>query len=68
MPLTNESFDNFGTIFGCKQIYDALIDEKSKFILTNRWLYSITDEYKYIDNIVGSMPELKIMRICLGGG
>ena len=38
------------------------MDEESKFILTNRQLYSLTGDYKYMKIIIDNMSEMKILR------
>lgn len=40
-----------------KWIYDNLCDEESKYIFENRRRYAERSEYKYIENIVKSIPE-----------
>lgn len=38
-------------------VYDHLSDERSKYIFNNRKKYSESGEWKYIENIVRSIPE-----------
>ena len=50
------------TIGATKQIYNHLGDDLSKTIFENRLLYSVTEEYKFINNIIKTFPEFELQR------
>lgn len=41
-----------------RNIYKHLQDEKSKFVFSNRLLYSLTGDYRYIREIVAALPQM----------
>ena len=40
-----------------KKIYDALVDEESRYIFENRLLYSFTGDERYIERVIKTTPE-----------
>lgn len=64
MRMYNDNSDEFQKmcVDGYRKVYNAIIDAESKFIFTNRQLYSLTGDYRYVKNIIESMPEIKILR------
>ena len=45
-----------------KDVYDALQDEESRFIYGRRVLYSLTQDEKYLDDIVAALPEVQWLK------
>lgn len=44
-----------------KKIYSQLQDKESKFIFSNRLLFSLTEDNNYIDRIIQSLPEKQML-------
>ena len=42
---------------GIKKIYDALIDDESRYLFENRLMFSFTGDDRYIDNVIKTTPE-----------
>ena len=64
MSMYNDNSGEFPKMYvdGYRKVYDAIIDDESKFIFANRQLYSLTGDYRYVKNIIECIPEMKILR------